>query len=611
MIYRRFAALTLALCLLVPSAAASFEGAVYPLEAAADARPAKKPIKWVDFTVPAPVMRQALEWDVKKHAAGSNCAGWIELLAYLGAKCGGDFTKHKPRTMQQLLEKLNCGETMESLAKGMKLYGYYLEAYSAVLGGLAGPFAVEVETDGEKRWEEKYGLRAFHPIARGFDYNHYDDFGSGRNYGYKRKHLGHDIMALTGTPVAAVESGIVEELGWNQYGGWRVGVRSFDRKRYYYYAHLRQNRPYAEGLTKGGTVLAGDVIGYVGRTGYSRRENTNGITQSHLHFGIQLIFDEAQKDGDNQIWIDPYEITKLLAHHRSAVMRNPETKEFTRTVPYKEALSESGQEEPVPLPPSETDTCGGPCPLPVIMYHSVLKDAAKRGMYTIMPYELEEDLKWLAENGYQTVTTDELIQFAETGQPLKEKPVLLTFDDGHYNNAHYAGPLLKKYGCTALLFVVGEFIEKSEKEGCQNPNFSYASRETLANMAKEGIWEIGSHSYYLHRNKNGREGVKRARGESDGHYDSVLREDFTKIGELIQSVTERPPRAFAYPFGALSREADEVLREMGYKLTFSCVSGISEVRACKPDTLFRLKRLLRRSGKPVSRLLAAYAKGTG
>ena len=61
-------------------------------------------------------------------------------------------------------------------------------------------------------------------------------------------------------------------------------------------------------------VQAGDVIGYLGRTGYSRTENTNNIDEPHLHFGIQLIFDESQKDGNNEIWIDCYEITRFLAH---------------------------------------------------------------------------------------------------------------------------------------------------------------------------------------------------------------------------------------------------------------------------------------------------------
>ena len=67
----------------------------------------------------------------------------------------------------------------------------------------------------------------------------------------------------------AVESGRVEALGWNQYGGWRIGIRSFDGKRYYYYAHLRKDYPYQSNLKEGSLVTAGDVIGYLGHTGYS------------------------------------------------------------------------------------------------------------------------------------------------------------------------------------------------------------------------------------------------------------------------------------------------------------------------------------------------------
>ena len=69
------------------------------------------------------------------------------------------------------------------------------------------------------------------------------------------------------------------------------------KKRYYYYAHLRKDYPYQANLKEGSIVTAGDIIGYLGRTGYSATENTNNIDESHLHFGIQLIFDESQKEG--------------------------------------------------------------------------------------------------------------------------------------------------------------------------------------------------------------------------------------------------------------------------------------------------------------------------
>ena len=240
--------------------------------------------------------------------------------------------------MDELIKKLESGETMEKLTEKMKYYNYYREAYGAVLDGFVGEFEIEVPSEDDpevKTWVKKYGLKAFLPIAKGYEYSHYDDFGVSRSYGYKRRHLGHDMMGQVGTPIIAVESGTVEALGWNQYGGWRIGIRSFDSKRYYYYAHLRKNFPYSLTLKEGDTVKAGDVIGYLGRTGYSAKENTNNIDTPHLHFGMQLIFDESQKEGNNEIWIDVYNIIRLLHRNKSETVKNMETKDYHRVYDIK------------------------------------------------------------------------------------------------------------------------------------------------------------------------------------------------------------------------------------------------------------------------------------
>ena len=147
-------------------------------------------------------------------------------------------------------------------------------------------------------------------------------------------------MAATGTPVVAIESGVVEVMGWNQYGGWRIGIRSGEGRRYYYYAHLRQNRPFAQGLEEGQQVQAGQVIGYVGHTGYSTEENVNNIQIPHLHLGLELIFEESQKESDNEIWVDVYALTQLLSRHTSETVRNPETKEHTRRFAFEETVAE-------------------------------------------------------------------------------------------------------------------------------------------------------------------------------------------------------------------------------------------------------------------------------
>ncbi len=287
-------------------------------------------IKWVDFNVTAEAMQEAYTYDVNTWNQKIHL-NWIDLLAVLGAKYGGDFKQYKSSDLSKVAEKfLENEEAAERYTNKMKYFSYYREAYGAVLEGMVGEYKLQCGENDELEWENCYGLKAFHPIAKGFPYLHYDDFGASRSYGYERVHLGHDMLGQVGTPIIAVESGTVTALGWNQYGGWRIGIESFDGIRYYYYAHLRQDRPYAEGLKEGDLVQAGDVIGYMGRTGYSATENVNNIEKYHLHFGMQLIFDESQRDGNGEIWISCYELTKFLYQNQSQVRRNDETKEWTR-----------------------------------------------------------------------------------------------------------------------------------------------------------------------------------------------------------------------------------------------------------------------------------------
>ena len=274
-------------------------------------------IKWVDFSVTAQALHDTMEADITRHGT-EHPVSWIDLLAVLAARSGGEFKQYKKAELDAVLAAIDQGKGPQETAGNEKLYHYYQKAYGAVLGGMLGEYR-ELYQDGT--CTSGYGLTAYSPIAKGYGCAHYDDFGAARSYGYRRPHLGHDLMGSVGTPVIAVEAGYVEACGWNQYGGWRIGIRSFDGKRYYYYAHLRRNHPYND-MYEGKTVDAGEVIGYLGMTGYSSKENTNNIDVPHLHFGVQLIFDPSQKDGTNQIWIDLYELTQFLSSNRSSVEKN-------------------------------------------------------------------------------------------------------------------------------------------------------------------------------------------------------------------------------------------------------------------------------------------------
>lgn len=305
-------------------------------------------IKWVDFNVTCEALEQAFRYDVDTCQAEVHL-NWVDLLAYLGTRYGGDFSRYKKSDMKKVAEQLINGEmTMEELTSNMKYYDYYRQAYGAVLDGMVGTFQAEIPADEvpemlqqsaqntDTVWVTKYGLKAFFPLAKNFPYNDFDDFGVSRSYGFKRRHLGHDMMGQVGTPIIAVESGYVEALGWNQYGGWRIGIRSFDKKRYYYYAHLRKNYPFQSNLKEGSAVQAGDVIGYMGRTGYSSKENTNNVEESHLHFGLELVFDESQKESDHEIWINCYELVKFLRRNQCEAVKVEGTKEWRRVYQTKD-----------------------------------------------------------------------------------------------------------------------------------------------------------------------------------------------------------------------------------------------------------------------------------
>ena len=288
-------------------------------------------IRWVDFDVPYESMKYALDQDILT-AQQEKHISWVDALALAACRTGGKCNISAVKTAVSDLKKDQSPE--ELLGDLYRYYAYHHEAYSAVLGGLVGSYAIE--KDGQ--WTAAYGLKAFSPIAAGYGYSHCDDFGASRSFGFRRRHLGNDLMGAQGTPIVAVEGGVVEAMGWNRYGGWRIGIRSFDSKRYYYYAHLQKDRPFAPGLEEGDLVQAGDLIGFMGRTGYSDRENTNNIETVHLHFGIQLVFEESQKECNSEIWIDAYDIVRLLSEHRSSIQKTADG--WSRIYPYRDLDTE-------------------------------------------------------------------------------------------------------------------------------------------------------------------------------------------------------------------------------------------------------------------------------
>lgn len=290
-------------------------------------------ISWVDFNIPYRVLRAALDLDLESREEEILPLDWVELLSVLGTRYGGNWNLYQRRDLEEIAEQLQDGQSADKLMEGYRYYEYYKECYTAVLGGFVGDHRREVADplhEGQARTAVQYGLKVTSPIGGGFGYSDYDDFGMARNFGYRRNHLGHDLFGSIGTPVCAVETGVVQDACWNQFGGWTIGIRSLDGRRYWYYAHLRKDAPYHPDLEEGRLVEAGQVIGYLGMTGYSAEANVNNMNRPHLHLGLQLIFTPEQEEGANQIWVDCYGIAQLLDGHRSAVVRAEDDQYYAR-----------------------------------------------------------------------------------------------------------------------------------------------------------------------------------------------------------------------------------------------------------------------------------------
>ncbi|WP_257349551.1 M23 family metallopeptidase [Pseudalkalibacillus decolorationis] len=136
--------------------------------------------------------------------------------------------------------------------------------------------------------------RAF-PVPLNANYSYRNTWGDRRGFGGLRIHEGTDIFADYGVPVRATTYGVVEVAGWNRFGGWRVGIRDLNNV-YHYYAHLKG---FEKGIGKGSVVKPGQVIGYVGSSGYGP-PGTQGKFPPHLHYGMY------RDNGFSEWSFDPY-----------------------------------------------------------------------------------------------------------------------------------------------------------------------------------------------------------------------------------------------------------------------------------------------------------------
>ena len=152
--------------------------------------------------------------------------------------------------------------------------------------------------------------------------------------------------------------------------------------------------------------------------------------------------------------------------------------------------------------------------LPIVMYHSVVDDPARQGDYVVTPQTVREDLQYLKSRGYQSVTLAQLVDYVYHGGDLPEKPVLITFDDGCYNNYQYVLPILQQLEMTAVISPVASWSEQADADGSEHTIWSYLRGERMLEMAMTGYVEFANHSYDLHQ-VGARKGALRKTGEGE------------------------------------------------------------------------------------------------
>ena len=232
--------------------------------------------------------------------------------------------------------------------------------------------------------------------------------------------------------------------------------------------------------------------------------------------------------------------------------------------------------------------------VPILMYHHLSVDVTNSEM--VSPEQFEAQIRALSEAGYTGVSFDELQAYVLRGEPLPEKPVVITFDDGYRSNYTLAYPILQKYGMKATIFAIGVSFgtdHYKDTDYAITPHFGAAE---AAEMTASGLISIQSHTYDMHQwppyetGSAVRENILQLSSESEEAYVQALTEDFTRSRALLEDATGRPVDVLAYPAGQYSTLTQVTLQSLGVHVTLSTNPGVNTVVKGLPQTLYAMLR---------------------
>lgn len=211
--------------------------------------------------------------------------------------------------------------------------------------------------------------------------------------------------------------------------------------------------------------------------------------------------------------------------------------------------------------------------IPILLYHHLDSSVEESGT-VLSPERFEHQLQLLLDNGYITISFDDIIAFVEQGIPLPENAVIITFDDGYMSNYEYAYPILKKHNAKATIFAIGCSIghDKYYKDTPHEITPHFGATE-IKEMTSSGLIDIHSHTYDMHQwapfedNTPVRESILPFEQESDDDYRQALLKDIEAQNQIFAACGLDKSDVMAFPRGMYSDLVNDILVSAGYKVT--------------------------------------------
>jgi peptidoglycan/xylan/chitin deacetylase (PgdA/CDA1 family) len=232
--------------------------------------------------------------------------------------------------------------------------------------------------------------------------------------------------------------------------------------------------------------------------------------------------------------------------------------------------------------------------IPILMYHHFAID--KTTSIIVHPDLFEKQMTFLKENGYNTITTTELLNYIEGNIELPDKPILITMDDGYESNYTYAYPILKKLNMKATVFIIGERLREHSNDPIRFdiPRLSW---DEAKEMYDSGVFDIQSHTYNMHNKGKVKRGFERGvitepiyingQLETNAAYEKRVLSDILYSKQQIEEKVGNKVVALCYPYGDYSDQSESLIKEAGYKMSLTIQPGVN----IKTNGAYKLNRI--------------------